>query len=116
MLKHRLSPSERKFYDELKAQCAVELQRLGAEGAHGTPLGYTNVLMMLLRLRQAASHPWLVTGGAREDGNGMERGLNHFFVSLHKSQLRVTYVVFLNVSLTMAGSARHISNLMYIVE
>eukprot|EP00803_Ostreobium_quekettii_P005434 evm.model.scf_1750.1 EVM.evm.TU.scf_1750.1 scf_1750:1711-12758(-) len=70
MLKHRLSPSERKFYDELKAQCAAELRRLGVEGGRTTPLGYTNMLMMLLRLRQAASHPWLVTGRAMEDDDG----------------------------------------------
>lgn len=33
-------------------------------------VGYTNMLMMLLKLRQAASHPWLVAGYGTEEAGG----------------------------------------------
>ena len=81
MLKHRLSASEQQFYSDTRAECVAEIERMKAAGG-ASSVGYTNMLMMLLKLRQAASHPWLVARHGSEDAAGELFFQLFFFVYL----------------------------------
>jgi SNF2 family DNA or RNA helicase len=57
------TPEEQELYDALAAECQARVETAAAEEGGGT--SYFNMLHMLLRMRQACSHPALVRGGAR---------------------------------------------------
>ena len=54
------SPAEREFYEALLARTRSVIDRLVATGSAGS--SYIQMLTLLLRLRQACSHPFLVLG------------------------------------------------------
>ena len=54
------TPEERDFYAKLSQEANSQLAAMQKEGT--LRQNYVNVLWMLLRLRQACNHPWLVRG------------------------------------------------------
>ncbi|KAK9831907.1 hypothetical protein WJX81_008001 [Elliptochloris bilobata] len=67
------SPPERAFYDCLQKESASQLKALEAGTGGGNP-SYVNMLWLLLRMRQACSHPWLVKGAAAKFGTTVGAG------------------------------------------
>ncbi|KAL0027476.1 hypothetical protein WJX77_004115 [Trebouxia sp. C0004] len=59
------SASEQRFYDQVQQESMQKLKAL-EEGGGGN--SYVNMLWLLLRLRQACNHPWLVRGTAAQYG------------------------------------------------
>jgi SNF2 family DNA or RNA helicase len=55
------SPPELSFYKQIEAETQKELKSLQESEAGGSSQ-YVNMLYLLLRLRQACNHPWLVRG------------------------------------------------------
>jgi SNF2 family DNA or RNA helicase len=51
---------ESDFYKRVQADSIEQLKRDTGDGGKGS---YINMLHMLLKLRQACNHPWLVKGG-----------------------------------------------------
>ncbi|KAA6420225.1 MAG: hypothetical protein FRX49_09888 [Trebouxia sp. A1-2] len=58
------SASEQRFYDQVQQESMQKLKALEEGGGNS----YVNMLWLLLRLRQACSHPWLVRGTAAQYG------------------------------------------------
>jgi SNF2 family DNA or RNA helicase len=54
------TPEERDFYAKLSKEAAERMRDMQADGS--LRQNYVNMLWMLLRLRQACNHPWLVRG------------------------------------------------------
>ncbi|KAK6921494.1 Helicase, C-terminal, partial [Dillenia turbinata] len=54
------SPEERAFYNDLEAETRMQFKEYAAAGT--LTQNYGNILLMLLRLRQACDHPLLVKG------------------------------------------------------
>lgn len=54
------SASEARYYKQLEADTIRELAALQAEAAPSGGSAYINMLYLLLRMRQACNHPWLV--------------------------------------------------------
>ncbi|BDA41061.1 Helicase-like transcription factor CHR28 [Coccomyxa sp. Obi] len=61
LVRLRFSASERSAYDELQRSSMAQIKAF-----KGARANYMNMLLLLLRLRQACNHPWLVHGGTRE--------------------------------------------------
>ncbi|CAL8466655.1 g6191 [Coccomyxa elongata] len=61
LVRLRFSASERAAYDELQRSSMAQIKAFKGAGAN-----YMNMLLLLLRLRQACNHPWLVLGRNRE--------------------------------------------------
>lgn len=61
LLRAVFSPAEDSYYKELWRQSMAEIKALAQES--GGSQRYVNMLVLLLRLRQACNHPWLVRGG-----------------------------------------------------
>ena len=61
---------ERQFYDSLEAKTRIQFNRYVAEGSVGRE--YSHVLVLLLRLRQAACHPHLIKDFAIASVAGVE--------------------------------------------
>jgi SNF2 family DNA or RNA helicase len=55
---HEFTTAEREFYEALEKQTQLEFNRYLRAGT--VMENYTNILLLLLRLRQAACHPTLV--------------------------------------------------------
>jgi len=64
-----LSTREREFYAALEARTSNTLDKMMTAGVVGK--NYTNVLVMLLRLRQACDHPHLVDTDYKDDMNSL---------------------------------------------
>ncbi|KAI3409269.1 uncharacterized protein J3R85_019505 [Psidium guajava] len=58
--KVEFSTEERDFYSRLESDCRAQFQKYAAAGT--VRENYVNILLMLLRLRQACDHPLLVRG------------------------------------------------------
>ncbi|EEB08972.1 ATP-dependent DNA helicase Rhp16b [Schizosaccharomyces japonicus yFS275] len=61
----KFTPSEKEFYEKLEGKTEATMTSLMEEGT--IKKNYTNVLCMLLRLRQACNHPHLLRKHLKED-------------------------------------------------
>ncbi|KAL0049899.1 hypothetical protein WJX82_000239 [Trebouxia sp. C0006] len=59
------SASEQRFYNQVQQESMQKLKALEEGGGSNS---YVNMLWLLLRLRQACNHPWLVRGTAAQYG------------------------------------------------
>lgn len=66
---------ERAFYDRLEQEARAQIKQLQEAG--GLQGSYVNMLYMLLRLRQACNHPWLVKEGGRDYRVGAAQPRTH---------------------------------------
>ncbi|KAK9822145.1 hypothetical protein WJX74_010771 [Apatococcus lobatus] len=57
LVKQHFNEQEQTLYNELAAQSKAKFKELDAEGSGGA---YVQALYMMLRLRQACNHPWLL--------------------------------------------------------
>lgn len=62
---------EREFYKKLEAEFSQKVKKFQAEGTMRQ--NYVSMLWMLLRLRQACNHPWLVRDGKTGSGSGQHQ-------------------------------------------
>eukprot|EP00873_Tetraselmis_striata_P027497 jgi/Tetstr1/447761/TSEL_035094.t1 len=67
MLRKKFSPQERRLYDQIYKESTSQFQAMQAAGS--VKSNYVNILLMLLRLRQACNHPLLVKGGRASMGD-----------------------------------------------
>ena len=70
LLTHAIYPptpvaqSETQFYEKVQADSLAQIKQAEGEGAEAGRSSYVNMLYMLLKLRQACNHPWLVKGAS----------------------------------------------------
>ena len=61
---HSSGQSETQFYEKVQADSLAQIKQAEGEGAEAGRSSYVNMLYMLLKLRQACNHPWLVKGAS----------------------------------------------------
>ncbi|KAK9916313.1 hypothetical protein WJX75_001149 [Coccomyxa subellipsoidea] len=65
LVRLHFSVAERAAYDELQRSSMTQLKAL-----RGAKSSYMNMLLLLLRLRQACNHPWLASGARQSSPTG----------------------------------------------
>jgi len=62
LVEKEFNEEERKFYDNIKQDASIRMKAIASDSGGGN--SYVNMLWMLLRMRQACNHPFLLNGGA----------------------------------------------------
>ncbi|EEB05461.2 ATP-dependent DNA helicase [Schizosaccharomyces japonicus yFS275] len=80
-----LSPPEKEFYSALQTGAQIQMRKFMKEGT--VVSHYGSILVLLLRLRQACCHPWLVVAreATADDNDGFRREKLALFKQLPKS-------------------------------